>query len=167
MVIENDRGLPFSRIEKIVKIFIEKRREANARIRDKIRYSTRNEMTPELYEKFGLQEHKKAIDELDKQINELKEKRKEYEEAIRAKTQCITNRYSDYSVITSGSEIYNYLHQKDKEIEFICNRIKDLCDDTEEKLWLAADIEQARAIIEEFNSSCDMLEQEIKKLTKG
>lgn len=155
-IIRSDTGLDFKRIEQLIKLFYDKsskeRRVITQAKNDEIKNRSKD-----AFVHFGLSPELDYIAEIDKKIEELKEKRAAAESRIRDFTQGIDSdkRYSSYDTVREGSPIYAYVHQGEENYKEQEKRLSDLDKGIIEELWLARDIVQAVEIYQRYSAALE------------
>lgn len=165
-IIHKDRGVTFSRIEKILQILMKNRDNLSHKLWNLTRNDDKK-ITKELYNQFDLSDAANKISEIDSKIKELKDQRKIYEDQIREKTQGpegSSNRYGDCETIRKGSEIHTYLSQDSEKAKEMSAKLEILYDNIEKELWLAPDIETVNTLVSAFEKERNEIATEISKM---
>lgn len=160
-IIRNDRGLDFRRIEQFVKMFQDKCQKKSYAI-DRQKSVIEKERKIQAFVCFELTEHVNGIESIDKQIEELKQKRKYHEDTIRDFTQGQKERYNTYDQIREGSPIQNFINEGISDNQKKRDEVWALNQMLSNEIWYARDLEQAIEIIQKFEILLDGISVEVK-----
>ncbi|PVC74967.1 hypothetical protein C2I27_03515 [Priestia megaterium] len=150
-IIRHDSGLDSKRIEKIIETIDDRISDIKYDRRD-ILSDRKKELKQEVIKAHNLQQHYDAIDKIDGEISVLKEQIStlQQEQIPHKKAIAKVLRGSDdtynYSSVSDDSPADKYIKQHLPDIKGIKESLSKLSEEIEEKLWLAKDIDEARAL---------------------
>lgn len=150
-IIRHDSGLDSKRIEKIIETISDRIGDIKYDRKD-ILSDRKKQLKKAVIKQYNLQPHyaeiekvDAEIDSLEEQIRELKQKQTPHKKAIAKVLRGSDDTYN-YSSVSDDSPADKYIKQHLPDIKGIKEKLTKLSEEIEEKLWLAKDIDEARAL---------------------
>lgn len=150
-IIRHDSGLDSKRIEKIIETISDRIGDIKYDRKD-ILSDRKKQLKKAVIKQYNLQPHfdeiekvDAEIDSLEEQIRALKQKQTPHKKAIAKVLRGSDDTYN-YSSVSDDSPADKYIKQHLPDIKGIKENLSKLIEEIEEKLWLAKDIDEARAL---------------------
>ncbi|MEB2277009.1 hypothetical protein LAV82_23605 [Bacillus sp. ILBB4] len=150
-IIRHDSGLDSKRIEKIIEMISDRIGDIKYDRKD-ILSDRKKQLKKAVIELHNLQPHYDEIEKnnaeiksLEEQIHALKQKQTPHKKAIAKVLRGSDDTYN-YSSVSDNSPADKYIKQHLPDIKGIKESLSKLSEEIEEKLWLAKDIDEARAL---------------------
>ena len=165
-ITRHDRGLDSKRIEKIIGMITSKISDIKYDRRDVLR-DRKKELREEYIKEHNLQPHFDEIKKVNDKVKELEEQIEEIRKQVDPHKAAIAELFRGdrestylYNEVRDKSPADEYIESKLPNISEMKEQLDKLDNEMEEQLWLAKDIDEARAL---YNTAIDRIEE----ITKG